>query len=913
MDHGGSGGTEEPAVPSNAGMHAVTQVPDGANTLLTEVSSLLAEERDPGKAIDLVLRRLIPEVADWGMARLGESGGIRQVAGVHADPTKATVIETLLGFEPFGAHSGSRTADDRTGPLTNEHHGEVFHNIDREALDRLEPDPGVQRVWRDLGLEHVAIVPLVAGSRVVGTFLLVMGDSGRSFDLGQIALVEQVAVQCALLVENASLIRESRAATSERVNVRSLLDTVLSNAPVATAIVDTGLRILHVNDAFATLATSAGTGVPLAEALPDLARSIVPAATDALTAGTMLDRTVVRSTSHPGVPRRYWELSAFPIDRSPGERLGVGLFLSDITDERMVARRLKESLARLDLSLAAGGLASWDWDFFGQQILWAGTPSESLGLPVEAFGSDPEAFLAIMQPDDREEYRTLVIDAARAARDVQTEVRVVRPDGEVRWMEIRGRVITDSRGDPRRMIGVLADITDRRLIDDIKARLLDREHQARVDAEEARERLAFVAEVSAAMTSTLDPRAAYEQIPDLVVPRVCDWCVVDALDDDGHLVEVAIAHRDPAQVEDVRESRRLRQVGGGDGIWSVRRTVRQAASELVLDIGDDDLVAVAVDDDHLRLLRSLAPRSAIVAPLMARGRVLGGLTMVVSHDRRFVRDDLTLVENIAARAAMAVDNALLFESRTQVTRALQQTLLPPALPSVPHLDLVARYRVAQGGIDIGGDFYDLFKLGDGSWAVVIGDVCGKGPEAAAVTGLFRHTLRAVAMTEHSPARVLRGTNDAILGQIDDTRFCTAAVVRLDATAGWAKATIACGGHPRPLVVRAGGTVEPVEVSGTLLGVLPEPVLSEVQIELGVGDAIVLYTDGVTEARRDQDLFGEARLMGVLESAVRTGVATSAGLADTIVDAVDRYQRGVANDDTAILVVRVDDPAVPPTA
>ncbi|MEJ7584028.1 MAG: PP2C family protein-serine/threonine phosphatase [Acidimicrobiales bacterium] len=185
---------------------------------------------------------------------------------------------------------------------------------------------------------------------------------------------------------------------------------------------------------------------------------------------------------------------------------------------------------------------------------------------------------------------------------------------------------------------------------------------------------------------------------------------------------------------------------------------------------------------------------------------------------------------------------------------------------------------------------------------MIGDVCGKGPGAAAVTGLFRHTLRAVALTERSPAGVLRGTNDAILGRIEDTRFCTAALVKLDTSAGRALATVACGGHPRPLVVRATGSVEPVEVSGTLLGVLPDPVLPEVEVELGVGDAIVLFTDGVTEARRGEDLFGEARLRDVLTEAVRAGVVTSAGLADSIVAAIDDYQDGVGHDDTAIVVL-----------
>ncbi|MEJ7584026.1 MAG: PAS domain-containing protein [Acidimicrobiales bacterium] len=239
--------------------------------------------------------------------------------------------------------------------------------------------------------------------------------------------------------------------------------------------------------------------------------------------------------------------------------------------------------------------------------MWSGNAQQSLGLAPEAFGTDPEAFLAVIHPEDREEHRALVLGAAGAGGDVQNEFRVMRPDGEVRWVEVRGRVITDTRGDPRSLIGVAADVTDRRLIDEIRGRLLEREHRARIEAEDARERLALVAEVSAALTSTLDPQAAYELIARLVVPRLCDWCVVDSVDDAGDLLAVAIAHRDPAVVDDVRAALERRQAAGGDGIWSVRRAIREARSEMVVEITDDDLAVAAADDDHLTLLRGLAP------------------------------------------------------------------------------------------------------------------------------------------------------------------------------------------------------------------------------------------------------------------------------------------------------------------
>ncbi len=904
-----------------------------AAAVLARASQLLASEATPDRALDAVLAWIVPALADWGTVTLrdGDSGddgdggdegdgdgpGIdrpaRTVAARHADAVREPLMADLLAAPP---PSAGPTGTVRVEPV-----------VDDTVLDRLAPHPEARQVWVDLGASSAAVVPLVTARSVIGEIVLVAGPAGRVADPVALDTVSQLAHRVALLVEQTWLVRRAGAAagTRGRSEVRSLLDTVLAHAPAATAILDTELRVLHGNEAFARiggLPAAAITDEALAEVLPDLADAIVPVARQVVTTGESVDRAELLAdqrgdadavTGTDGAGRRHgrdWQLSAFPILPPSGDPFGVGLLLVDVTDARRVANDLIESATRLDLALAAGGLGIWDWDVTTGEVVWSGTLEEVMALPG-GFGRTQEAFLDVVHPDDREATREGFAAAAREGSEYHSELRVTRGDGELRWVEVRGRVLTIHPDGPERMIGVAADVTDRRLIDEIKARLLEREHEARVVAEDARERLAFVAEASVTLISTLDAQAAYEHITRLVVPRLADWCVVDARDDDGELREVALAHRHPAAEPDVRLLRRRRQELGGDGIWSVRRAVRTGSSELVLDITDADLAAVAGDEDHLAALRRLAPRSAMVVPLVARGRVLGGVTLVAAGDRRFQPDDLTLAEDLAARAAMAVDNARLFESRSRVARALQQTLLPPALPDIPGAEVAARYRVAKGGIEIGGDFYDLFEQSDGVWVVVIGDVCGKGPEAAAVTGLFRHTLRAVAVRQRSPARVLRLTNDAILGQIDDTRFCTAAMLRLrpEPGRGRAQATIACGGHPRPIVVRSSGDVEPIGKGGTLLGVLPEPTIVDVDFTLGPGDAVVLYTDGVTEARRGDSLFGEARLLEVLADAAGAG-ATAAHLADAVASAVDRFQEGAANDDTAILVARVPPPPPP---
>jgi len=709
--------------------------------------------------------------------------------------------------------------------------------------------------------------------------------------------------------------------------VRAVLDSLLAHAPVATAVVGTDGRVLHHNDSLAALAEGAeinDTGrartrlasssssdidarhPTLASLIPGVADSLAPMVAGVLTSGEAVPTGEVR-TGEPG-RRRYWQVNAFPIRRSDGLLFGVGLIFVETTDETLAARRQKESLARLDLSLGAGGLGTWDWDLITGRVLWSAGMEAISGLTPGSFEGTAAAVVAAVPEADREQMETRLRDAARSGSDYEDEFRMQRPNGDIRWVESRGRVVATRNGIPLRMIGVASDVTERHVTEDVKLKLLEREHQARLAAEASRERLALLAEVSGVLAATLDPQEVYENLAALLVPRLADWCVLDSLDEDGSLRETAIVHIDPRQVTKAREMRDRRRQAGGDGIWSVRRAMRTGRSERVEDITDADLADAAVDDTHLSLLRDLAPRSAIVAPLVARGRVLGGITVVTTGARSYESDDQALVENIAARAATAIDTAMLFDSRTEVARALQQTLLPPALPEIPGIDLGARYRVADVGIEIGGDFYDVFETKAG-WHVVLGDVCGKGPSAAAVTGLFRHTLRAVAPglavadVDNGPAAILAATNDAILGQIDDARFATAVLVNLKPGRGRAKLCVSCGGHPRPILVRADGTVERVEASGTLLGVLPDPQLQEVSIELGPGDVVVLYTDGVTEARHGPEQFGEHRLREALAGAQT--LTSAVDVADRVVTAVDDFRDPDAPaDDIAVVAIRV---------
>jgi integral membrane sensor domain MASE1 len=252
-------------------------------------------------------------------------------------------------------------------------------------------------------------------------------------------------------------------------------------------------------------------------------------------------------------------------------------------------------------------------------------------------------------------------------------------------------------------------------------------------------------------------------------------------------------------------------------------------------------------------------------------------------------------------AAITTQRSLAERALGHVARTLQASLLPSALPRIAGVETAARFRPAERGLVVGGDFYDVFETGDGSWAVVVGDVCGKGPEAATVTALARYTLRAVATREPSPSRVLTLLNDALLSQEPAADFCTATFARIDWEGDGARLTMSAGGHPLPLVLHPDGTVEPVGRPGMLLGIHAEPRLGDYTIELRPGDAVLLYTDGLTAAYAPDRMLDAGDLADVL-------AACAGRSAPEIADRVERAalddDARQPRDDVALVVVRL---------
>jgi PAS domain S-box-containing protein len=448
-----------------------------------------------------------------------------------------------------------------------------------------------------------------------------------------------------------------------------------------------------------------------------------------------------------------------------------------------------------------------------------------------------------------------------------------------RWSRVQSTPVFGADGAVRLAINVIEDITELK-----RGELGQR----------------FLAEASRVLADSLDYQGTLRAVARLAVPEIADWCAVDLAAGDG-VERVAVEHVDPARIELAREmqERYPPDPHSNAGVYGV---LRHGTAELYPEVTDEMLEAGARDAEHLAVIRSVGLRSAMLVPMQLRDRVLGVISFISAESgRRFDEQDLALAEDLALRAAAAVENARLYEAASSIAATLQASLLPPVLPEIPALEIAAAYRPAGLGLEVGGDFYDVFSTAEDQWYAVIGDVCGKGAEAAAVTALARYTIRAAAVRRRSPSAILRWLSDAMLQQQDDNdgRFCTIACAHLDVSRSPARVTVACGGHPLPFVLRADGASEHVGAPGTLLGMVAHPDLQDRSAELRGGDTLVLYTDGLTEAGAPERVWEPEELAAAARAtAGGPAAATVERLVAAAVDSVPRVR-----DDVAVLALR----------
>jgi PAS domain S-box-containing protein len=447
-----------------------------------------------------------------------------------------------------------------------------------------------------------------------------------------------------------------------------------------------------------------------------------------------------------------------------------------------------------------------------------------------------------------------------------------RHTGVERWNLLKAAPVRDEDGEIEATIMVIEDVTEQK---------------------RSEQRAAFLASASDVLASSLDYERTLRNVAELAVPDIVDWCAVDLFDDDGDRLPVAVAHIDPARLEVAEQLRRYRpeRLDPQQGLGAVLHTGRPV---LYPEISEEMLRRSAMDARHLELLRSVGMRSVAIVPMRLGHRTLGAMTLVSAESGRVLnQSDVTLAEQIAARAAVAIENARLYSERSRIATTLQHSLLPRQLPEISGYELASAYAPAIEGTEVGGDFYDAWAVDDG-WMITIGDVTGKGVEAAALTALVRHTLRAASEFVSSPAQLLARL-DAALHKNDALSICTALCVRLQGD----QVTVAAGGHPLPLYIDSEG-VRSVGEHGPLLGGLHDMHWRETVAELEPGTTLVMYTDGVTDAVGEEGArYGFGRLRAVLDTFRGDSADTVvAGL----VAAIGEFQVGPHADDVAVLAL-----------
>lgn len=738
----------------------------------------------------------------------------------------------------------------------------------------------------------------------------------------------------------------------------------------------------------------------------------------------------------------------------------------DITERRRGEQELLRSREDLRLALTAGSMGTFVWDRRTGRVTRDSTLQALYGLDDEPGDGSFEEWVTLVHPDDRERVLADVNRALSEDSTYELEHRVVRRDGQVRWLARRGAVFHDDNGEIAGTRGVVVDITDRKQAEEERNRLLAAEQSARMAAERAAGRVARLQAVTAGLSdarttpdvaevivaqgtrameatsgalcmlatdgdelhvirqvgyhlSTIeryqtfsldDPLPASDALREgkLVILRslaerderypvlagiptrnvsfavvplqigerrlgaiALGWSEERSFDDADIAFVTALGQQaaqalDRAQFYEAEHHRAQRQsflaeasrlLGSTldyDGaLRDVARLavpdVADACSILLLDagrlrpvamvglgtdgaaepppdappwcFGTSELAGVAaggasrlvarVDDEHRQAWAaggadpdSLGPfgcRSVAAVPMRSHDETLGVLVVAMGpSDRDLGPADVSLLEDVAARAATAITNSRAHLARTAIAHTLQQSLLPPEVPVLPGLEVAARYRPLGDEVEVGGDFYDVFAAGGGRWGVVIGDVSGKGVPAASLTALARYTVRTAAGGEIGPSGVLEVLNNSILDDGAGERFCTVALALIHHDAAGVHFALSCGGQPLPMLVDGSGDVRPVGHPGTAIGLFANPKLTDVSTTLGPEEALVLYTDGVVEARSPSGDFAD----GLLEATLRR----CAGMpAEAVADAIERalfdFAGGPPRDDTAILVIR----------
>ncbi|RKT10805.1 PAS domain S-box-containing protein [Streptomyces sp. 1114.5] len=402
--------------------------------------------------------------------------------------------------------------------------------------------------------------------------------------------------------------------------------------------------------------------------------------------------------------------------------------------------------------------------------------------------------------------------------------------------------------------------------------------------------LSFLVEASDLLAGTLEHEQTLALMAQMAVPTLASWCAVYTTADHTSPARLAfVLHEDEDRIDPLRDLLDKTPAPAAGPTHGVRFWTAPAEAAEAGGLTDNPELAGLLGE-------------TVAIALTARNRVIGLLALGVPAGVRFRQEILELAEDLSRRAALALDNSRLYSERTATSQALQRSLLPPDLPEIPGVEVDVYYQAAGEGNEVGGDFYDLFTIREGTYGFAIGDVCGTGPEAASVTGLARHSLRLLAREGLDAPQVLSRLNAAILDEGSRSRFLTLLYGELTPRPdGSTELSLVCAGHPLPLRLRTDGRVDRAATPQPLLGVMDDLELTAETLVLAPGEVLLCVTDGVTERREGRRMLGDDGLAEVLTGC--TGL-TAGAVAARVQRAVERFAPEPPSDDMAILTLRV---------
>ena len=576
-------------------------------------------------------------------------------------------------------------------------------------------------------------------------------------------------------------------------------------------------------------------------------------------------------------PERRFSREDLRFAEALASRIGLALDNAGLSETVSgLERQLEATLA----NLAAGVIVR---DVSGRMV-FANTAAATMlgvGSVEEFFAISSDQLMDLFDAYDEAGQRLSLDDlpSGRAFRGERPAPLVVRSTrrgtGRTRWLLHQATPVYESDGRLALVVNTIEDVTEGK-----RAELTQR----------------LLGDAGRELASSLDYEQTLQHVAQLAVPGFADWCGVSIVGSGELLRQVAVAHSDPDKVALAREwgERYPTRLDNPTGAAEV---IRSGEPQLIAEISEELLEAMNATDEQLQLVRELGMRSVVVVPLAVAGHPpFGTLSMVMAESgRTFDADDLALAEELARRAAMAVENARLYTERSRVAATLQHSLLPPELPEVPGFTLASLYRPAGEDSEVGGDFYDAFPV-PGGWMLVVGDVTGHGAEAAALTSQSRHTLRTAARLLGDPAAAAEQLNAALLErpQLSLVSLCCA---RLRVDGDDVVADVLLAGHPSAYHLH-GGEHRLVGAQAQLLGFDGRGRWETRTVRLAPGDLLVLYTDGVIDTYGATERFGEARLTEVLREAIDPADAIR-----RIDAALTAFSDGPQRDDTAVLAVQ----------